>query len=278
MNDNQFNKYDLNLFTFKMSSESAKPAATPSSEMMDMTDAMSKLRSAAPAPGASASEGASAPARKPYVNKKSPTYIQDYYQFGKHVRDHIKYMQTMDAKEDKTEMDLKSLDGIGFTIKRVKNFLGLRAFQYVKIVEFPFTDLYEKIFRKSPYSDEINTEVIDYWMAMEINYKILFNTLISIFTYRMNLKTDVRIGKKVDNFFFVNACIQFAFQIHEDQFPTNLEFYAVAAALAVLANEDKNFSIENVNAELKKQDTEIEFATGNRNLEFFKERCYGRDD
>jgi hypothetical protein len=251
------------------------PAATPSSEMMDMKDAMSLLRAKAPA--TSSSEPKEAPVRKPYVNKKSPTYIQDYYQFGKHVRDHIKYMKTMYEKGEKTDLEERSLEGLSFTIKRVANFLGLRPFKHVRFVEFPFTDLHKKIFHDAPETDKINDELIDYWMRMEINYKILFNTLISIFTYRMNLKTDVRIGKKVEDYFFVNAVIQFAFQIHAEEFPTNLEFYQVAAALAVLSNEDKNFSIENVNTQLEKEESPIRFIAGNRNLEFFKDRCYGRE-
>lgn len=251
------------------------PATTPSSEMMDMKDAMSMLRAKAPA--TSSSEQKEAPARKPYVNKKSPTYIQDYYQFGKHVRDHIKYIKTMNDKEDKTDLDMRSMEGLGFTIKRVKNFLGLRAFQHVRFVEFPFGDLHRVIFHNAPETDKINDELIDYWMGMEINYKILFNTLISIFTYRMNLKTDVRIGKKVEDYFFVNAVIQFAFQIHSEEFPSNLEFYQVTAALAVLTNENKNFTIENVNTQLEKEESPIRFTAGNKSLDFFKDRCYGRE-
>lgn len=254
---------------------SSTSAATSSSEMIDMKDAMSMLRAKAPA--TSSSEQKEVSSRKAYVNKKSPTYIQDYYQFGKHVRDHIKFMKTMNDKKDKTELEERSLDGLGFTIKRVSNFLGLRGFQHVRFVEFPFSDLHRVIFYNAPETDKINDELIDYWMNMEINYKILFNTLISIFTYRMNLKSDVRIGKKVEDYFFVNAVIQFSFQIHSDEFPTNLEFYQVAAALAVLTNEDKNFSIENVNSQLEKEESVIRFTPGNRNLEFFKDRCYGRE-
>ncbi len=254
------------------------PVVVASSEMMDMKDVMSMVRAKAPATPAPKEEGDAKKTfeRKPYVNKKSPTYIQDYYEFGKKVRDHIKYMKMIREKEDATDFENRSIASLSDTIRRVVNFLGFKPFGYVRFVEYPLKDLYHELIRKSGYEEEISMETIDYWMGMEVNYKILFNTLISIFTYRRNLGTDVRIGEeKLRNFFFLNAVIQFAFSIHEDQFPTNLEFYKVCSALAVLANEKKNFTIENVNSQLEKEDTDIRISSDNQSLDFFKDRCYG---
>jgi hypothetical protein len=241
----------------------APVAVVTSSEMMDVN--VSELRKA---PGAASSEE-----RGP--NRKSPTFIQDYYAFGQTVRDHIKYMKKIREKEDATQLETQSVVGLSYTINRVKKFLNMKPLQYVRFVERPFKDLYHEIFMNSKFDEAITPEVIDYWMGMDSVFKILFNTLISIFTYRMNLQNDRRIGKRVDDFFFLNATIQFAFQIHSDDFPTNIEFYQVMVALATLSDEDKNFSIENVNAQLEKDGSPIRFATGNRNLEFFKDRCYG---
>jgi diadenosine tetraphosphate (Ap4A) HIT family hydrolase len=254
-------------------SKSSAPATVVSEEMIDMKDVMQTLRTKAPA-----ESGETPRERKPYVNKKSPTYVQDYYQFGEKVRDHIKYMKTIDDNEDKTDRDRQSVVALSYTINRVMRFLGMKQLQNVHFVVFPYRDLYDEFFEKPDYREEITSEIIDAWSSMDVQFKILFNTLISIFTYRRNLQTDVRIGKKVDDFFFLNACIQFSFQIHEDKFPTNLEFYQVMSALAVLSNEKKNFSIENVNTQLSKEDSEIQFKSDNPHLRFFKDRCYGSRD
>ena len=244
-------------------SSDAPVAVVASSEMMDVN--ASVLRKAP----------TGAPVEERGPNRKSPTFIQDYYAFGQTVRDHIKYMKKIREKEDATHLETQSVVGLSYTINRVKKFLGMKTLQYVRFVERPFKDLYHEIFIKSHFDEAITPEVIDYWMEMDGVFKILFNTLISIFTYRMNLQNDRKIGKKVDDFYFLNATIQFAFHIHADDFPTNIEFYQMMVALATLSNEDKNFSIENVNSQLEKDGSPIRLATGIRNLEFFKDRCYG---
>lgn len=211
---------------------------------------------------------------KKEIKNYDPLLIKPYYQIGDDVYDHIDFIYTLYHKEDKTEMDKEILRNTVYPIRTLRKFLTIEHFKNNRFFEKSFYHLNQNIFVQSGFEGEITKEVIQYWKKMNEKNQILMNILITVFIYRYHLTGDTDIGSKVNDFYFMETLIQFSFKIYSDRFPTNMDIYQVAKAMAKLSNLRENYSIENINKTLISMGSKIRFLeTDDTPLRFYRTRC-----
>jgi hypothetical protein len=213
------------------------------------------------------------------IMKYSPYVIRDYYRIGENMYDHIEVLKNIFDKERENwnESELNILKNKEKIIRELNFFLSEKKLGRVIILKRSLSDMFNKYFVLSNYQNEITKEVVEYWSNMDTNSKIVLNIFISLFIYNRNMSNDKRIGYKLKNSFFMVSFIHFGFEIvkNEKRLPTNLELYEVCVSLSELSNQGMNYTIDNVNNELKKHNSKLRLENVPKNsiLHFYSTRC-----
>jgi hypothetical protein len=209
------------------------------------------------------------------TKKYEPLIIKPYYQIGNNdVYDHIDFIFNLHMKEDKTEMDKEILRNTVYPIRTLKKFLTVEHFKNNRFFDKSFYHLNNQLFVIPGFDGELKDDIIQYWKKMSEKNQILMNILITVFIYRNHLAGDNDIGTKVNDFYYMEALIQFSFRIFSDRFPTNMDIYHVAKAMGQLSNQREKYSIENINKTLTTMGSKIKFIeTPDSPLRFYRTRC-----
>ncbi len=212
---------------------------------------------------------------KKIIKKYEPLHIKPYYQIGENdVYDHIDFISTLYMKEDKTEKDKEILRNTVYPIRNLKRFLTIEHFKNNRFFDKSFYHLHNQLFVIPGFDGELKDELIKNWKKMSEKNQILMNILITVFIYRNHLAGDNDIGTKVNDYYFMEALIQFSFRIYSDRFPTNMDIYHVAKAMGQLSNHREKYSINNINKTLSTMGSKIKFIeTPDSPLRFYQTRC-----
>ncbi len=210
--------------------------------------------------------------------------IADHMKIGDETCSHLEILNDILSKEEgeRTQKDNKILSNtstIIFSIFRYLNdkrlarsqFLGLN---YIQLLERLFPE-YEYFKDNTDRNKNISNEIINRMMSMESSDKDIMDLFISLFFFRRNLGLDNRIGDKPFDHLFFTAMIHFSFELFENRIPNNKNIFEVTLALSILSNSKRNFTIQNVNNELKniQSNLKIELRRGSP-IGFYENKCY----
>jgi hypothetical protein len=210
------------------------------------------------------------------IKKYEPLHIKPYYQIGgeNDVYDHIGFISNLFMKEDKTAKDSEILRNTVYPIRNLRRFLNIEHFKNNRFFDKSYYHLNQQLFVKAGFENDLTKDVIQYWKSMGEKNQILMNILITVFIYRNHLAGDSDIGAKVNDFYFMEAMIQFSFRIYSDRFPTNMDIYHVSKAMGQMSNLRKPYSIENINQTLSSMGSKIKFLESEESpLRFYRTRC-----
>jgi hypothetical protein len=217
------------------------------------------------------------PATGNRINRNSPLHIEDHYRIGKEMFNHIDYMENL-VKKERNLTENTILRRANSILQEMKRFLSERNFQKSKILNRYVSQLYHEFFELSGFNQELTPENFEHWHQMDICYKMIFITLISIFYYRKNLSYDTNIGQRIYDYYFFISVLHFSFEISTERYPTNQEILEVSASLSLLSSKGLNYNLENVNHQLDEIGSNIQFEyREGSSIRFYANRCPAMD-
>ncbi len=205
--------------------------------------------------------------------------IKDHNRIGSSMLNHIQFnLNILNKNNQINNIEEKMLKASEKTIIYIQRFVSDIRLTKARFLDrnITFNDINQKIFIDNNWNNKLTIEFLEKINNTETYYKLVFNTFMSIFSFRMLLIKDDVIGSKVFDNLFIYSCIIFSFEINnDDTFPTNNQFYEVTKALAILSNEKNLFKIEYINDALREINSSIQFNINNRTLYYFQNKCYG---
>ena len=211
--------------------------------------------------------------KTPQVNRNSPLHIEDHYRIGREMFNHIEFMENLMKKERNATEDVIYRRAIAI-LKEMKRFLSVPHFQKSKILNRYVSQLYDEFFERSGFDQELTSANFEQWNQMDVCFKMIFITLISIFYYRRNLSYDKNIGQRIFDYYFFISVLHFSFEISTERYPTNQEILEVTAALSLLSSKNANYTLDNVNRQLEEIGSSLQFQyREGSSLRFYANRC-----
>ncbi len=210
--------------------------------------------------------------------------IMNYMKIGEETCSHLEILNDILNKNEneRSVMDNKILSSTSTIIFSIFRYLNDKRFARTKFLGLYFDQMVQRIFEEYDYFKDntdreknVSKTIINRMNSMESSDKDIMDLLISLFFFRKNLSKDNRIGDKPFDHLFFTAMIHFSFELFENRIPNNKDIFEVCLALSILSNDRKNFTLNNVNRELKAihSNLKIEIRRGSP-LGFYDNKCY----